>query len=311
MSDIKISGLFDEVSINFVKQLETAKKLNIKYICPRNVNGRNIATYSFAEWQNYIIPLLDKYGLRVSTIGSDIGKIPLFDDKRYFKQLDELKEIVKVCEVLKIKNIRIFSFFVDKSGNYEIYHRKVIERLKCFLEIIKNKDIRFVHENEKDIYGDEPNRCRRMCKDLDTSQFKLLFDAGNYLQSGYDYSECWEITKPFTAEFHIKDCSPEKVEMPLGKGIVNYEKILSEAFFKGFDGYLDIEPHTAKYAHFKRIFYVFPFLNIRFKNHSKVFKNIDNVMQIPHFKKVSAEEVFIWQHTELIKLLDKLNFKYE
>ena len=43
---IKISGFYDEVSSDLKVQLELMKKLGERYICPRSVNGRNIADYT-------------------------------------------------------------------------------------------------------------------------------------------------------------------------------------------------------------------------------------------------------------------------
>ena len=67
---IKISGFYDEVSGDLKTQLELCKKLGEQYICPRIVNGKNIANYTLEEFEKDIKPMLDEYGVKFSSIGS-------------------------------------------------------------------------------------------------------------------------------------------------------------------------------------------------------------------------------------------------
>ena len=71
---VTISGFYDEVSSDLKVQLELMKKLGERYICPRNVTGKNIAEYTAEEFVSDVKPVLADYGASFSSIGSPIGK---------------------------------------------------------------------------------------------------------------------------------------------------------------------------------------------------------------------------------------------
>ena len=93
---VKISGFYDEVSSDLETQCKLVKELGETYMCPRKVNGRNIASYTAEEFQREVKPTLDKYGVKFSSIGSPIGKIRWDDDDAYESQLRQLEELVKI-----------------------------------------------------------------------------------------------------------------------------------------------------------------------------------------------------------------------
>ena len=81
MANIKISGFYDEVSSNLDEQIKLIKEFGESYLCPRVVDGKNIANYTAQEFQSVIKPRLDNAGIKFSSIGSPIGKIGLYDDE--------------------------------------------------------------------------------------------------------------------------------------------------------------------------------------------------------------------------------------
>src|SRR5699024_8464118 len=87
MSQVKISGFYDEVSSKLDDQIALIKEFGEQYLCPRVVDGKNIADYTAAEFARDIKPRLDAAGIKFSSIGSPIGKIGLYDDPAYESQL--------------------------------------------------------------------------------------------------------------------------------------------------------------------------------------------------------------------------------
>ena len=87
-------------------------------MCPRVVDGKNIADYTAEEFAANIKPRLDAAGIKFSSIGSPIGKIGLYDDAAYEAQLAKLEELVKICKLMDCKYIRMFSFRVKQGGDY-------------------------------------------------------------------------------------------------------------------------------------------------------------------------------------------------
>ena len=79
MSNFIISGFSDEIDEKVVLQFEHLKKLGIEYFEPRGIDGKNISELCDDE----VISLkakMDEYGIKVSSIGSPIGKIQIIDD---------------------------------------------------------------------------------------------------------------------------------------------------------------------------------------------------------------------------------------
>ena len=151
MSYSKISGFSDEISEDICKQFDVLNKLGIKYFEPRGVNGKNISELSIEETETLKKAMLD-YGIKVSSIGSPIGKIKLTDD--FEKHFELFKRVVEISSVLDSKYIRIFSFY-HTGGIWSADERdRVISNLKKMVEYAKAEDIILLHENEKDIYGD-------------------------------------------------------------------------------------------------------------------------------------------------------------
>lgn len=307
MSKFIISGFYDEASSSLEDQLKLIKELGEVYLCPRSIDGKNISTFTLETFKEKAIPFLNQYGIKISTIGSPYGKIVVDDLPAFEFQLKQMANTVEICKEIGCKYIRIFSFFMPKGcEDYSDYHTLVIEKLKRMLELVKGTDIILLHENEKHIYGDEPNRCVKLCKDINDPQFKLIYDPSNYIQCGYDPLEAYELTKEYTLEYHIKDClDTTKVEVPLGLGKANYDKILKDLVKRNFEGFVTLEPHTLKYALTKKALYILPFMSIFLKGWKETFKYIDDKMGIGAMKKATRKDVFVWQYNNLKKMIEK------
>ena len=260
---VKISGFYDEASSDLREQCELIKSFGEGYLCPRVVNGRNISTYTAEEFEKEIKPVLDEYGVKFSSIGSPIGKIDLYDDEAYEGQLKKLEELVKICKIMGCKYIRMFSFHVDAKGNYDEYFPVVVKKIRGFLEKVKGTDVILLHENEKKIYADTPERVLKLYKEINDPQFQLAFDASNFIQCNCNAPQAYEMLKEYVVYYHIKDCSPEKVEVPIGLGEGGYDNMIHDLIVnRKYDGFMTLEPHTGKYAEAKIIFNCF-FCNIR------------------------------------------------
>lgn len=299
---IKISGFTDEISFKLDKQLAMLKELGESYMCPRNVDGDNIADISYDIFLSGIKPRLDDAKIKFSSIGSPIGKIKLDDEEGYQKQLEKLAKLVKIAKVMECKYIRIFSFFVDPNGDYDKYFPVVVEKMKGFLKIVEGTDIILLHENEKHIFGDTPERVLRLYKELKHPNLSLCYDASNYIQCNCDPFDAYNIVKEFTVYYHMKDCI-DGVEVPLGIGQGRIQDIVSDLVKNGYDGFLTLEPHTLKYALLKRLIYLLPIK--KFNQLKKVYEQIDIKNGVKKFEKVSRKQVYLWQYNNLLEILKK------
>ncbi|MCR4661388.1 MAG: sugar phosphate isomerase/epimerase [Clostridia bacterium] len=303
MLDVKISGFYDEVSSNLDEQINLIKDLGESYLCPRSIDGKNIADYTFEEFKEKIYPKLQENNIKFSSIGSPIGKVGINDEEGFEKQKNQLKELVKIAELMNCEYIRIFSFYYGDEDPYK-YTEKVIDRLKEFLEIVKGTSVKLMHENEKLVYGDEPARVLIIKQNIDDPNFVFCFDASNYVQCNVDVKSAFDQLKDITVYYHIKDCGEYKVEVPVGLGLGCYDYIIEQLDKRDYKGFMTLEPHTWKYAIFKAPVNLFPFLMFFKMDYFKTFRAVDKKLGLSYFKFLSRKDVFVLQYNNLKKLLE-------
>ena len=95
MEKIMISGFSDEISSDFDEQLRVVTGLGMEYISLRTADGKSIADYSAKEVKEKLLPKLKDAGVRVSSLGSPIGKVEIGDEEGIAKQLVQLEELCK------------------------------------------------------------------------------------------------------------------------------------------------------------------------------------------------------------------------
>ena len=134
------------------------------------------------------------------------------------------------------------------------YKDIVITKMKKFVEIAEKYNVILLHENEKDIYGDVPERCLTLYKELNSDNFKLIFDFANFVQVDANTWEAYQLLKDYIEYIHIKDAKKDNSQnVVCGTGDGQIERILKEEFNKGYDGFLTLEPHLVKFDELKNL----------------------------------------------------------
>lgn len=300
--EVTISGFYDEISSSLSTQIGILHSLHEKYMCPRNLNGKNIADYTLEEFKEKIYPILTREGIKFSSIGSPIGKVGIDDEEGWEKQKKQLVELVKIAQLTECGYIRVFSFFYGDKKPEECSD-KVIARLKEMLAIVKGSGVKLLHENEKKIYGDVPERVLEIYNAINDEDFVLCFDASNYVQCDVNPKEAFDMLKDYVVYYHVKDCSKYKVEVPVGTGEGCYPYILGQLKARDYKGFMTLEPHIFKYAVLKPIVYFVPFVKFAMKDYYNAFRLIDKKMNRNYFACASRITVFLWQYNNLKKLL--------
>ena len=245
----KISGFSDEISEITREQFATLNKLGIHYFEPRGIDGKNISKLSEEELHS-LKALMDEYGIKVSSIGSPIGKIKVADD--FEPHFEVFKNVVRAAKILGTKCIRVFSFYHGEDTEWTAQERaEVFKRLKIMIAYAKEEDVILLHENEKHIYGDTAERCLELMKEFAGPNFKAIFDHANFVQCKEDTKQAYELLKPYIAYMHIKDAMWEdESTVPAGLGDGNVEYILKDLFASGYEGFLSLEPHLGNFKGF-------------------------------------------------------------
>ena len=245
MNKIIISGFSDEIDKCFDTQLKTATTLGMDHICLRSADGKGIAEYTLEEFKSSLMPQLDKYNVKVSSLGSPIGKVKIDDEEGFKKQLEQLHTLCQIAKEVNCKYIRVFSFYIPEGDDFTKYTSEVIRKLTQFVDIAAQYEIVLIHENEKDIYGDIKERCLEILSTINCPYFKAAFDFANFVQCGEDTKACYDLLKDFVAYIHIKDAvSSDNDNVPCGTGEGKIAEILRQAIKEDdYEGFLTLEPH--------------------------------------------------------------------
>lgn len=252
MSQFILSAFSDEASPDLATQLNVLEEHGIKYMEMRGVNDKNVADLTLEEAQE-IKKELDKKGIKLSAIGSPIGKITITDP--FESHLEQFKHVLELSKIFETNYIRMFSFFIPEGENPDDYKDETISRWKAFLREAKDYDVVLLHENEKDIYGDTAERCLELAKALKGPQFKLIFDFANFVQCDVkNYPDAYHLLKDDVVYFHVKDAlyAGHKV-VPAGYGDGQVTEILKEAKESGYEGFLSLEPHLGNFKGFAEL----------------------------------------------------------
>ncbi len=245
MANIILSAFADEYADNFEEQLCGLKKLGISHIEIRHVNKKNISALTKTEVLE-VKELLDRYSIKVSAIGSPLGKIKLDGD--IDEHLETAKRVFDYANILGAKYVRMFSFYAPDGRNITEMKDEVFSALERLLEAAREYGVVLCHENEAKIYGDIPERCREL---LDAfSDLMCVYDMGNYVLEGVDpYPEAYRLLKDRIAYFHIKDALAAGAIVPPGCGEAKIAEILAE-HKKDADGdfFVSLEPHLELFS---------------------------------------------------------------
>ena len=247
MENINIYAFSDEASPSIVKQLEALIRNDLKGMEIRNVDDINVSDITL-EKAKEVKKKVDDKGLCVWSIGSPIGKIAITDE--FSSHLDKFKHTLEIAKVLDSKNIRLFSFFMPKDKPASDYKEEVLERMGKFVEVAKGYDINLCHENEKEIYGDIPERCLEIHKAF--PEIKAIFDPANYVQCNADTLKAWDLLKDYVYYIHVKDALQDGFVVPAGNGVGNVQKIAKDFISRGGKNFT-IEPHLTLFSGFEQL----------------------------------------------------------
>ena len=206
----------------------------------RFVDGKNVSALSDEDLSN-AANLLDKYGIKVSAIGSPIGKCKLSDD--FSEHLKLAENVFKIADTLGAKFVRVFSFYAPDGENIADYKAEVFEKMGELLNLAKKYNVTLCHENEAKIYGDVPDRCLELLEYFG-GELKCVFDMGNFVLENVKPLEAYDKMKEHIAYFHIKDALFEGAIVPPGKGDANIKEILElHLNSNSANLFVTLEPH--------------------------------------------------------------------
>lgn len=244
MNRFTISGFSDEIDQDIDIQFSALNKMGISYFEPRGINGTGIADLTDEQLED-LKAKMKEYGIKVSSIGSPIGKIGIRDD--FDEHLVKLRRVIHIAKELGTKYIRMFSFYMREDKTEDV-RDEVMRRMKAMTKVAEEEGVILLHENEKGIYGDIAVRCAEIIKEVNSPNLRAVFDFANFVQCGQvTYPDAFELMKPYVEYIHIKDALFESGDVvPPGEGDGQLETIFKA--FPEYKGFLSLEPHLGVFA---------------------------------------------------------------
>jgi sugar phosphate isomerase/epimerase len=244
-----LTGFADEISPDPQAQLATLAAESISHLELRSAWSVNVADFT-AEHLAAFRAVVDEAGVRVSAIGSPIGKIAV--GAPIGPELDRMRRVADVAGELGTPLVRVFSFFIPAGQPPERYRGEVIDRMGALTRIAEERGLTLAHENEKEIYGDVPGRCADLITAVGSPALQATFDPANFVQCGVrPFSDAYRLLRPHLVYLQVKDALAATGEVvPAGQGDGQLAETVAALRDSGFAGFMSLEPHLAQAGRF-------------------------------------------------------------
>ncbi|SEJ80368.1 Sugar phosphate isomerase/epimerase [Arthrobacter sp. yr096] len=239
-----LSGFGDEVDPDPAVQAAVLLALGASHIEVRSAWGTNVSELE-PDAVERLKSILEEKGLKVSAVASPIGKVDVSLPVEH--EVARLRRIMSVAKALDTKYVRIFSFYRAEGQSQEEVRGAVMERMAALAGEAAANGIVLLHENEKGIYGDTPERVLDIMETVNSPALRVAWDNANFVQVGVKpYTEGYAILRPYLEYLQVKDAIATTGEVvPSGEGDGELEATIAALAADGYTGFASLEPHLA------------------------------------------------------------------
>jgi sugar phosphate isomerase/epimerase len=240
-----LSGFGDEIDADPVVQLAVLRALGAKHIEVRSAWGTNVVELSDEELERLSL-LIKSKGMAVSAVASPIGKSLITSD--FSAEVGRFERAVAAAHRLDARYIRIFSFYRPDGMAAADIRDEVLRRLSVFAATAAREKLILVHENEKEIYGDIPERVRDIVESIGSEALRVAWDNANFVQVGVKpYTDGYRILRPHLEYLQVKDALfATGTVVPAGEGDGELLQTVTALRDDGYAGFASLEPHLAE-----------------------------------------------------------------
>ena len=227
-----------------------------------------------------ILALQAEYGLRVSSLGSPIGKVKLIDVEdgttNRFVPFNEYlrKDVQRACDLANVfgsKLIRGFSFYHPRGTDPELHLSQAIDQLGQISRLCDSHGLTFGLEVEANLIGQTGKLLKKLYDGVADPAMLLIFDGANLVCQGMSTEQVFEeylamkdgmgwlhvkdYQRPTTRSTHVDEESLKSF-VPADQGDSGHEAIfrdvkrdyatlLAKLAKRGIPGlFMDLEPHV-------------------------------------------------------------------
>ncbi|WP_092506860.1 sugar phosphate isomerase/epimerase family protein [Agrococcus jejuensis] len=241
-----LSGFGDEIDPDPRIQVAVLQALGARAIEVRSAWGVNVVELDDQQLEE-LAGILETAGMTVSAVASPIGKVPL--DAPIADEVARLERIVRVAHRLGARFIRVFSFYPAEGTDPDDAHDATVASMRALADTAHAANLVLLHENEKGIYGDTPERVHAMVTAVDSPALRLAWDSANFVQVGVEHphDDGWALLAPYVDYLQVKDALAATGEVvPAGQGQGQVAKTVAALRDAGYEGFVSLEPHLAE-----------------------------------------------------------------
>jgi len=238
-----LSGFGDEIDPDPAIQATVLQALGARHIEVRSAWGVNIVDLDPAQLDR-LAGVLEERGMGVSAIASPVGKVDVALPVSH--EVDRLGRAIAAAKRLGTRYIRLFSFFRGEGVPVESIRDDVMVRMRALAERAEAAGVVLLHENEKDIYGDTPQRCLDIVETVGSPALRLAWDSANFVQVGvaHPFDDGYALLRPHLEYLQVKDALSATGEVvPAGEGDGQLLETLTALRHDGYSGFASLEPH--------------------------------------------------------------------
>lgn len=205
-----------------LEQLSALAAVGLKQYSPRfiDVNStgevKHVVTLNKAEYQT-LAKLHVEYGVRVTSIGSRIGKVKLQDKedgshnkfvpfKDYLKT--EVASTINAAHALDTKLIRGFSFYPPRGEDPQKFFQQAVDQIGQIADICGKEGLVYGLEIEPNLMGDSGAMMAKLARAVKRKNMLLIFDGGNVACQNKNAIQCYQEyleMRDYLGWMHIKD----------------------------------------------------------------------------------------------------------
>jgi sugar phosphate isomerase/epimerase len=237
-----LSGFGDEIDPDPRIQIAVLQALGARHIEVRSAWGVNVVDLDDERLER-LRALLHQQGMAVSAVASPIGKVDVALDP--MREVERLRRVIRVAHALETPSIRVFSFYPSAGTQAADVRDGVLRRMRLLADEAERERIVLLHENEKGIYGDVPERVLDLVESVGSAALRLAWDNANFVQVGVrPFTDGYAALRPYLDYLQVKDAiAATGVVVPAGEGDGELRETLTALRDDGYTGFASLEPH--------------------------------------------------------------------
>jgi sugar phosphate isomerase/epimerase len=241
-----LSGFGDEIDADPAIQMAVLKALGASFIQVRSAWGTNIVDLD-PEPLAAFAALLDEREMKVSAIASPVGKVDVSLPVEH--EVLRLQRTIVAAHELGARYVRIFSFYRADGLSADEVRDDVLVRMRALADLAEKEGIILLHENEKEIYGDTPDRVLDLIESVGSSALRAAWDNANFVQVGVrPFTEGYAALRPHLEYLQVKDAVAATGEVvPVGEGDGELLETVTALRDDGYTGFASLEPHLTDF----------------------------------------------------------------